>query len=94
MVNHPDAPEETGAGDLSVALDTLTADDGTNPSVGDEVDVSVKGKVSRIDQATNCAYVTPTTCNDQPPPDMENGADDQHDQLMNAAQSADDNSGY
>ena len=92
-MDHPSSsPDDMGGGDVPVALDTLSADDGTNPAVGDEVDVQVKGTVSRIDEATNCAYVTPTECNGQPPPDM--GDDTESgDSLMEQAQTA-DQSGY
>jgi hypothetical protein len=97
MMTHPDESNDSsgaddGSSDLSVALDTLTADDGTNPAVGDDVDVEVKGKVSRIDEATNCAYVTPDTLNGQPSPDM--GPDNPHDALQQNAQTADSSQSY
>ena len=93
-MDHPDSsPDDSGNSDVPVALDTLSADDGTNPAVGDEVDVAVKGTVSRIDEATNCAYVTPTECNGQPPPDM--GDDEESENsLRDQAYSADSDSGY
>lgn len=71
MMNHPSGPDEgsePGEGDVAVALDTLATGDGVTPEVGDNVDVQVSGKVSRIEG--NCAYVTPETCNGQPPPHM------------------------
>ena len=84
MVNHPN---DTGSdNELSVALDTLQAGDGTQPEPGDEVEVQVKGKITRIDEQRNCAYVEPTECNGEPPPD--NG-DDGGDQLRQAANDAD-----
>lgn len=92
-MDHPSTlPDDSGSGDVSVALDTLSAQDGTNPAVGDDVDVAVKGKVSRIDEANNCAYVTPDTCNGQPPPDM-GDEPDTADGLREQAQTA-DSSGY
>jgi hypothetical protein len=88
-MDHPsDIPDDMGGGDVSVALDTLAADDGTAPAVGDEVDVAVKGTVSRIDEATNCAYVTPTECNGQPPPHMGDEAES-GDSLKDQAYQAD-----
>ena len=38
--------------------------DGTPPEIGDDVDYTVRGKIARI--AEECAYVTPSTINDQP----------------------------
>lgn len=96
MINHPDGSEEQGNGDLSVALDTLGAGDGTMPEVGDSVDVQVSGTVSRIDESNNCAYVTPEMCNGEPPPDMGDSEDDDA-SLKATAAAADDedsNSGY
>jgi hypothetical protein len=78
--------------DVPVALDTLATGDGVTPAVGDEVDVAVKGTVSRIDEATNCAYVTPTSCNGQPPPDM--GDEESENSLRDQAYTADSDSGY
>lgn len=81
---------ETGEGDVAVALDTLATSDGTTPEVGDDVDVQVSGKISSING--NCAYVTPETCNGQPPPHMADEAMSAE-SLRQKAQSADD-SGY
>ena len=87
MVTHPDHSEESN-GDLPVALDTLATQDGTLPSEGDQVDVQVSGTISRVDEATNCAYVTPATCNGEPPPHMEK--EDAGNKLKRQAQEADD----
>ena len=83
-------PDESG-NELPVALDALATSDGTTPSVGDDVEVKVQGKVSSING--DCAYVTPETCNGQPVPDEGEG-DMSGDDLMQAAQSADNSSGY
>ena len=80
-------------GDLSVALDTLATGGGMMPAVGDDVDVQVTGKVSRIDESKNCAYVTPTTLNGEPPPDM-GDEPSPGDKLQQQAQQADQESDY
>ena len=91
MVNHPN---DTGSdNELSVALDTLQAGDGTQPEPGDEVEVQVKGKITRIDESRNCAYVEPTEANGEPPPDMGDG-DNDADDLRNAASEADKGQGW
>jgi hypothetical protein len=76
------------AGDeLPVKIDTL-AIDGSQPEIGDEVTVKVKGTVARI--RDDCAYVTLQTANNEPihnpakqPEDM--GEED----MMRMAESAD-----
>jgi hypothetical protein len=89
-MDHPsDATPEGGNGDVAVAIDTLNADDGTSPAVGDDVDVQVQGKVSRIEG--DCAYVTPETCNGKPPPEM---SGDNAGSLRDQAQQADAEPGY
>jgi len=93
MADHPQGDSSGDDGDIDVALDTLAASDGTAPQVGDEVEVHVKGTVSRIDEATNCCYVTPETLNGAPPPD--HGSEGES--LQNQAQQADQSesgSGY
>jgi hypothetical protein len=92
-MDHPSESQDGSSSDVPVALDTLAAGDGTNPAVGDEVDVAVKGTVSRIDEATNCAYVTPTECNGQPPPHMGDESESS-DSLKDQAYAADSDSGY
>jgi hypothetical protein len=94
MTDHPQGDSSGNEGDIDVALDTLAASDGTAPSVGDEVEVHVKGTVSRIDEATNCCYVTPETLNGAPPP-SHNDDETSGDSLRNQAQQADaSSSGY
>jgi hypothetical protein len=71
--------------ELPVKIDTLSLD-GTQPEVGDDVEVKVKGKVSRI--RDDCAYVTLETANDEP---IENPAKQPEDDqgMMDMAQKAD-----
>jgi|ERR1041385_227189 hypothetical protein len=49
--------------ELPVKIDTLSLD-GTQPEVGDSVEVTVKGKVTRI--RDDCAYVSIETANNEP----------------------------
>lgn len=49
--------------ELPVNIDTLTID-GTEPAIGDQVKVVVKGSVTRV--VNKVAYVKPETLNDQP----------------------------
>lgn len=49
--------------EIPVNVDTLTID-GTEPVIGDEVKVVIKGPVTRV--VNRIAYVKPTIVNDQP----------------------------
>lgn len=51
--------------ELPVSIDTLTID-GTEPSIGDEVKLVVRGPVTRV--VNKVAYVKPAMVNDQPMP--------------------------
>ena len=77
-------------GDLPVSLDTLTVD-GTNPSVGDPIDLKVSGKVTKIVNKT--VWVSPEMVNDQPMPADQTDAPQTDEQFMAAAQRA-DSGGY
>ncbi len=80
----PDAADADGDKDLCVDLATL-AIDGTQPEVGDTVDLKVKGSVTKI--VNGCAWVEPSTINGQPVPESTPAASD--DDLMKAAQQHD-----
>ncbi len=73
--------------ELPVKLDTLSLG-GTQPEIGDDVEVKVKGKVTRI--RDDCAYVALETANDEP---IENPAaqpeDQSADDLMSMSANAD-----
>lgn len=56
-------PDQSANNDLAVDISTLE-ENGVRPKVGDQVDVKVGGKVSKI--VDDCVYVTPETCNDMP----------------------------
>lgn len=76
------------AGDeLPVKMDTLSID-GSDPEVGDDVEVKVKGRVSRI--RDDCCYVEIQTANDEP---IENPAKQPEDMgeadMMKMAEAAD-----
>jgi hypothetical protein len=49
--------------EIPVSVDTLTID-GTEPVIGDQVKVVIKGPVTRV--VNRVAYVKPDTVNDQP----------------------------
>jgi hypothetical protein len=49
--------------EIPVNVDTLTID-GTEPALGDQVKVVIKGPVTRV--VNKVAYVKPETVNDQP----------------------------
>lgn len=74
--------------------------DGTPPSVGDEVSLTVKGTVDSVDGDVVC--VKPTEVNGQPAPEAPDASSDstpddmnaQRDQLAQGAQSDDNNSSY
>jgi hypothetical protein len=97
IIDNPDTGNGDQPGDnveagdeLPVKIDTLSLD-GTQPEVGDEVEVKVKGKVTRI--RDDCAYVAIETANDNPienPPDQPQ--DDMSEQgMMDMAAKADQN---
>jgi hypothetical protein len=64
---------------------------GAQPEVGDEVEIHVKGKVSRIEG--DVAYISPTEVNGEPAPELPTGEDDdegdERDQLMKKAEQSD-----
>src|SRR5690348_16845339 len=75
--------------ELPVKIDTL-AIGGTQPEVGDEVEVKVKGKITRI--RDDCAYVALETANGDPienPPSQPED-DTSEDDLMAMSQKADE----
>ena len=53
--------------ELPVDIDSITID-GTQPEVGDSVDLKVTGSITRLVNGT--AYVRPETVNDQPMPEQ------------------------
>jgi|GEM_PF-2735804 len=82
------AAEDESAEALHCIPTAALAIDGTPPEVGDEVEYTVKGKVSRVEEGET--YVQPTTINDQPaalPTEESAPADD--DDMMALAQKAD-----
>jgi len=77
-------------GEVTANLSSL-AEGNANPEVGDEVEVTVKGTVKRIEGEVAC--ISPTTVNGQPaPPSPNNNTPDEHDQLA-ADAAASDNTG-
>jgi hypothetical protein len=94
IIDNPDAGggdqprDNVEAGDeLPVKIDTLSLD-GTQPQVGDDVEVKVKGKVTRIRDDT--AYVALETANDDPienPPEQPEDMSEQG--MMDMAAKAD-----
>lgn len=80
----PNSGDTDTSGDIPVQIDTLTLD-GTNPKVGDHVDLKVTGTVTQIKNST--AFVNPETVNDQPmPPDQK---DPNQQDMLGMAQNAD-----
>ena len=73
--------------DLPVDLGTLEVN-GVRPSVGDSVDLKVRGNVSKI--VDQVAWVTPETVNDLPIPAEPNVTEDQ---LMKSAEAHDSMNG-
>lgn len=61
----PSADEQTYNAEIPVKVDALLVD-GTEPSVGDNVDITVGGSVTRV--VNGIAYVKPETVNHQPIP--------------------------
>lgn len=76
---------ETSDNEQCVPAAALAAD-GTPPAVGDEVEYTIKGKVTRVEG--EMAYVDPASCNDQPIAQKPAGPDTQDD-VMDAAKKAD-----
>jgi hypothetical protein len=60
-----DSDTQTDNVEIPVNVDTLTVD-GTEPVIGDEVKVVIKGPVTRV--VNRVAYVKPESVNDQPMP--------------------------
>ena len=85
---NPDAAGESTENLHCLAVSALAVD-GTTPEVGDSVEYTVKGRVSRIEGAE--AYVMPETVNGEPAAlPAEAGADeDMPDEMMAAAMKAD-----
>lgn len=85
---NPDAAGES-AEKLHCLPVAALAVDGTTPEVGDSVEYTVKGRVSRIEGAE--AYVMPETVNGEPAalaPEA-GAAEDAPDEMMAAAMAAD-----
>lgn len=78
--------------DLQVKVDTLSID-GTNPEVGDQVEVKVKGSVTKVLNGT--AFVKPEMVNDMPVEDnMPDEAETPADNLGSMAANADASGSY
>jgi hypothetical protein len=88
--NSIDPNGEIDNGDIPVVLDTLTID-GTNPKVGDSVDLKVQGRITEIKNAT--AFVKAETVNDQPLPSEQKDQPDDKEALMAMAGAADASGG-
>ncbi len=85
-----DGDESLSNAEFPVSLDTLSVD-GTNPQVGDNVEVKVGGKVTRI--VNEDAYVKPETINGQPitkPPISPDDDKDEQSRLSDLSQQAGD----
>lgn len=86
----PNPGDSDTSGDIAVQIDTLTLD-GTQPKVGDHVDLKVTGTVTQIKNST--AFVNPETVNDQPMPADQKDQPDEKQALMAMAGTADASGG-
>lgn len=77
-------PAEAGNDDLPVSLGTLEIE-GTQPKVGDSVDLKVSGTVSKI--VNDTAFVNVISINDQPMPPKVQATEEEN--LMAQAGAAD-----
>ncbi len=84
----PDSPAPSAADAIAVPLSSLSVD-GTPPAVGDEVELTAKGRVVSIDGDN--AMIEVSTINDVPVPSeaAEPAAGDEDKSVMEAAMKAD-----
>lgn len=82
----PDKNQASYKNEVTANISTLALDGGETPAEGDEVEVTVKGTISRIVGDTAC--INPTTVNGDPappvPPDEAEAVDNPKEESLDA----------